>query len=107
METTSRDTTPAEEERQQENGNGASAAPPRLCDGIELIGEYEDSGYKEAPSIARRADGQIIQLPSLLYVVAESVDGRRTYAEISERVTEATKRGVGPEDVQFLVEEKL
>jgi putative peptide zinc metalloprotease protein len=43
-----------------------STAPParpraevlRRADGVELIGEYEDSGYKEPPAIARRADGQ-------------------------------------------------
>jgi putative peptide zinc metalloprotease protein len=85
----------------------ASSAPPQLADGIELIGEYADSGYKVPPSIARRADGQVIQLPALLYLVAESVDGRRTYAEIADRVTEATGRGVGPGDVQYLVEQKL
>ncbi len=80
---------------------------PRLVDDIELIGEYEDSGYKDPPSIARRADGPIIQLPALLYLLAESIDGRRTYPEIAERVTEATGRGLDPEDAQFLVEEKL
>jgi putative peptide zinc metalloprotease protein len=85
----------------------ADGKPPRLAEGIELIGEYEDSGYKEAPSIARRADGQIIQLAPLLYLIAECVDGRRTYAQIAERATEAIGRGVGAEDVQYLVDEKL
>jgi putative peptide zinc metalloprotease protein len=82
-------------------------APPKLAEGIELIGEYEDSGYKEPPSIARRADGQVIQLPKLLYFVAESADGQRTYEQIAERVTEATGRGVGGDDIRFLVNEKL
>jgi putative peptide zinc metalloprotease protein len=84
-----------------------SAAPPKVADGIELIGEYEDSGYKDPPSIARRADGQIIQLPHLLYVIAESADGQRSYEEIAQRVTEASGRGVSAENVQFLVDEKL
>jgi putative peptide zinc metalloprotease protein len=94
------------EARQSESSTTANGVP-RLADGIELIGEYEDSGYKEPPSIARRADGQIVQLPALLYLVAESVDGRRTYEEIAARVTEASGRGVGAEDVQFLIEKKL
>jgi putative peptide zinc metalloprotease protein len=99
-------------EAQDAQTEGASApradgAPPRLAEGIELIGEYEDSGYKEAPSIARRADGQVIQLPAILYHVAESIDGRRTYGEIAERVTEATSRGLGPEEIKYLVDEKL
>jgi putative peptide zinc metalloprotease protein len=85
----------------------ADGAPPQLAEGIELIGEYEDSGYKEAPSIARRADGQVIQLPAILYHLAESIDGRRTYEQIAERVTEATGRGLGPEEIKYLVDEKL
>jgi len=85
----------------------ADGAPPKLSEGIELIGEYEDSGYKEAPSIARRADGQIIQLPAILYHVAENVDGRSTYAEIAERATEATGRGLGPDEIKYLIDKKL
>ena len=96
-----------EERQEQQRGAAGDGKPPQLAEGVELIGEYEDSGYKEAPSIARRSDGQIIQLPALLYLVAESVDGRRTYAEIAARVTEASGRGVAPEDAQFLVDEKL
>jgi putative peptide zinc metalloprotease protein len=100
------------QEAQTAQGGGASApqadgAPPRLAEGIELIGEYEDSGYKEAPSIARRADGQVIQLPAILFHVAESIDGRRTYAEIAERATQATGRGLGPAEIKYLVDEKL
>jgi putative peptide zinc metalloprotease protein len=95
------------EATQEEQAVQADGRPPQLAEGIELIGEYEDSGYKDPPSIARRADGQVIQLPALLYLVAESVDGSRTYEQIAERVTEASRRGVGPGDVQFLVEKKL
>jgi putative peptide zinc metalloprotease protein len=84
-----------------------NGAPPRLADGIELIGEYEDSGYKDPPSIARRADGQIIQLPEILFVVAEAIDGRRGYDEIAKITTEASGRGVSSENVEFLIDEKL
>ena len=84
-----------------------NGAPPKLADGIELIGEYEDSGYKDPPSIARRADGQIIQLPALLYVIAEAANGQRSYEEIAERATEASGRGVSGENVEFLIDEKL
>jgi putative peptide zinc metalloprotease protein len=84
-----------------------AAAPPKLAEGVELIGEYEDSGYKEPPSIARRADGQIIQLPTLLYLIAEKADGRASYEEIAESVSAETQRGVSGENVRFLVDEKL
>src|SRR5438309_10255363 len=50
---------------------------PRLADGLELIGEYRDSGFQEPHYIVRRADGQIIQLPRLMYVLAASLDGNR------------------------------
>jgi putative peptide zinc metalloprotease protein len=93
--------------REQQVAVQPDGAPPKLAEGIELIGEYEDSGYKEPPSIARRADGQVIQLPKLLYFVAESADGKRSYEQIAERVTEATGRGVGGDDIRFLVNEKL
>jgi putative peptide zinc metalloprotease protein len=83
------------------------AAAPRLAAGIELIGEYKESGYKEPPYIARRADGQTIQMPRLLYVVAEQVDGRRGFDEIAERVSETFGRPVSADNVRVLVEEKL
>ena len=35
---------------------------PRLADGVELLGEYKDSGYSQPPSLVRRADGQVIQM---------------------------------------------
>lgn len=91
----------------QETAEAAPDGRPQLAAGIELIGEYEDSGYKEPPSIARRADGQIIQLPSLLYLIAEKADGRTSCEEIAERVSDETRRGVSADNVRFLVEEKL
>src|SRR5438876_3948069 len=89
------------------NGEGRPSAVPRLADGIELIGRMQGSGYKEPPYLARRADGQVIQLPPLLYVLAEQIDGRRDYQEIAEHATEAFKRGITAENAQFLVDEKL
>jgi putative peptide zinc metalloprotease protein len=62
--------------RQQQAAAQADGGPPKLADGIELIGEYEDSGYKEPPSIARREDGQVVQLPKLLYFVAECAEAK-------------------------------
>jgi putative peptide zinc metalloprotease protein len=94
------------EQREREQAESLNGVP-RLAEDIELIGEYEDSGYKEPPSIARRADGQIIQLPALLYLVAENVDGKKTYQQIAADVTEASGQGVDADGVKFLVEEKL
>jgi putative peptide zinc metalloprotease protein len=88
-------------------GAAQDGGAPKLAEGIELIGVYEGSGFKEAPYIARRADGQVIQLPQLLYMLAEEIDGRRSYDEIGARVSERFGRGLSGENVQFLVEEKL
>ena len=86
---------------------GANGGPPRLADGIELAGEYKDSGFREPPSIARRADGQIIQLPELLYMIAEEIDGSSSYDEIAARVSERFGRGLAGEDVEMLLEKQL
>jgi putative peptide zinc metalloprotease protein len=80
---------------------------PRLADGVELLGEFRDSGFKEPPSLVQREDGQVLQLPRLLYLVAESLDGRHTSAEIASRVSEATGRGLDADGVAFLVAERL
>jgi putative peptide zinc metalloprotease protein len=68
---------------------------------------YEGSGFKDPPYIARRSDGQMVQMPELLYLVAEEIDGRKSYDEIAERVTQKFERGLDAEMVKMLVEEKL
>jgi putative peptide zinc metalloprotease protein len=65
------------------------------------------SGYRKPPALVRRADGQTIQLTPLLYLVLAGVDGRRTNAEIAERVSAAFGRPVSAENVATLVDQKL
>jgi putative peptide zinc metalloprotease protein len=83
------------------------APSPQLAHGIELIGEFEGSGFKVTPHLARRADGQVVQLTQLLYLVAEVCDGRRDVEAIADVVTEQYGRRVTGDNVQFLVDEKL
>jgi hypothetical protein len=89
----------------------AAAAPPagapRLAEGVELIGEFEGSGFKEPPLLARRADGQVVQLTQLLYLVAEACDGVRDLDAVADAVSERYGRRVSGENVAFLVDEKL
>jgi putative peptide zinc metalloprotease protein len=92
---------------QAPNSDGEAAEKPKLADGVELIGEYEDSGFKEAPYIARRSDGQVVQLAPLLYLIAELADGQRTNEEIAAASSEAIKRGVSADNVRQLVDERL
>ncbi|HEV7640941.1 MAG TPA: hypothetical protein VGO39_08765, partial [Gaiellaceae bacterium] len=55
----------------------------------------------------RRADGQVVQMPPLLYFVAEAVDGRRPYAEIAEQASQKFGRELDADGARLLVEEKL
>ncbi len=82
-------------------------AIPQLAPGIELFGEYQGSGFKETPYLARRADGQVIQLSRLLYLVAAQVDGRRSVEQIAARVSIEFGRIVSADNVRFLVENNL
>src|SRR3954468_553337 len=94
------------EERVPTTTEGAEG-PPSLADGVELIGEYEGSGFKQPPSLVRRADGQVIQLPSLLYRVAVKSDGRRSFDDIAREITAEIQRELDADQVRFLVAEKL
>src|SRR4051812_3147885 len=80
---------------------------PRLARGVELIGRFEDSGFKEPPYIARRADGQVVQLAPVLYALAEEVDGRRDTAQIAESLSHRIQRGVDAQMVEMLLDEQL
>ena len=77
------------------------------ADGVELIGEMVGSGYHEPPALARRGDGQTFQLTPLLYLVLETVDGRRSFAEVAERVSAAYGRTVTADNVRTLVDQQL
>ncbi len=88
-------------------GIGGREDRPRLADGIDLIGEFEDSGFKQAPFIARRSDGQVVQMPDLLYRLAEQVDGQANLEQIAERFSHAIERNVEAGDVQMLIDEQL
>ena len=83
-----------------------SEAPTRV-DGVELLGEMVGSGYRTPPALVRRADGQVLQLTPLLYLVLGAVDGRRTPAEIAEHVGRRLGRSLTAADVRTLVEGHL
>lgn len=76
-------------------------------EGLELIGEQEGSGFKEPPSLARRPDGQVLQLTPLLYAVAELADGERDLAAIAQGVSERIGRRVSVDNVRTLLDNKL
>jgi putative peptide zinc metalloprotease protein len=83
------------------------AYPPRLADGVELLGELRDSGFTKPPSLIRRADGQMIQLSQLLYLVACRIDGNRAPGAIANLVSGDLGRSLSPDQVTYLIIDKL
>src|SRR5271168_4397710 len=83
------------------------AGAPRLADGVELLGEYKDSGYSQPPSLVRRADGQVIQMSPLLYQVTCRIDGSRDPAAIARLVSADLGRSLNADQVRQLITAKL
>jgi putative peptide zinc metalloprotease protein len=80
---------------------------PRLADGVELLGAYQDSGYSQPPSLVRRGDGQVIQMSPLLYRVTCRIDGSRDAAAIAELVSDDIGRSLTADQVRHLINAKL
>ncbi len=107
-------TAPVQDQADAVVGGQATAPPPAgggavpvRADGVQLLGAVPGSGYRVAPALVRRGDGQTIQLTPLLYAVLEQVDGRRTTAEVAEAVGDAIGRQVSAADVETLCDSKL
>ena len=79
-------------------------SPPDRADGVRLIGEMRGSGYRQPPALARRSDGQTIQLTPMLYLLLEALDGRRDHTELAAVVSSGTGRDVSPSNVATLVD---
>jgi|SRR5271170_3932719 len=80
---------------------------PRLAEGVELLGEYQGSGYSQPPSLVRRADGQAIQMSALLYGVTCRIDGSRSPAGIAGLVSGDLGRSLTADQVRYLIIAKL
>ena len=79
-------------------------ALPARAEGIELLGDVHGSGYAAGAALVRRADGQVVQLGPLLYTLLESVDGRRTTAELADVLCERLGRPCDEEHVIALAQ---
>jgi putative peptide zinc metalloprotease protein len=80
---------------------------PSRAQGVQLLGQSEGSGYREPPSLVRRADGQTLQLTPLLYLVLEATDGTRSLAEIAQHASTGSGRLVSSENVRTLMDSQL
>lgn len=83
-------------------------SPPfRLADGVELVGPYQGSGYRERRYVIVRGDGQVVQVSELLYRLASAIDGRSGPGDLARRVRADTGRELAAGDVDGLVRERL
>ncbi len=80
---------------------------PLPAEGVTLIGDMVGSGYRVPPALARRSDGQTVQLTPMLYAVLSAVDGTRDVAGIATAVSQATGRGVSTDNVHTFLDDTL
>ncbi|TLM72887.1 hypothetical protein [Pseudarthrobacter sp. NamB4] len=80
---------------------------PARAQGVQLLGQSEGSGYREAPSLVRRSDGQTLQLTRLLYLVLEAADGSRNVEEIARHASDGSGRLVSAGNVRTLMDSQL
>src|SRR5690349_19085251 len=88
-------------------GAPATTGAPARADGVQLLGEQPGSGYRVAPALVQRSDGQVLQLTPLLYAVLAAVDGARSFDEIAAVVSKAVQRDVRGDDIETLVDKQL
>jgi len=79
----------------------------RLALGVELLGEFKNSGYSPPPFLVRRPDGQVIQMTRLLYLMAALIDGSRDAAAIAALASEKLGRSLGADQVRYIITVKL
>ncbi|NYG54595.1 hypothetical protein [Nocardioides perillae] len=80
------------------------ATAPRRAAGVDLLGEVPGSGYREPPALARRADGQVVQLTPFLHLLLQQVDGERGPEELAAAVSAAAGRTVTADNVVALLD---
>src|SRR6266545_6125179 len=79
----------------------------QLADGVELLGRYQGSGFKEQPYLVKRADGQVVQVTELIYLVATCLAAGYHLHQVAVRVSDDFGRAVSVENVAYLVNQKL
>ncbi|HYP19417.1 MAG TPA: hypothetical protein VEY08_05030 [Chloroflexia bacterium] len=75
---------------------------PKLADDINLKGEMQESAFEEPPWLLER-DGGYIQVPKLLYHVAEQCTGDQTHEQMAEAVGQKLGRKVTADNIKTLV----
>src|SRR2546425_6936418 len=79
---------------------------PAIAPSVQLIGEFEGSAFRQRQWLIER-DGHFIQVPELLYRVAEYANSERTLDEIASLVTTSTDWTVTADQIRAIVAAKL
>src|ERR1700753_525867 len=90
----------------------AEVTPVATADGLKLLGEYQGSGFTEPRFIVRRADGQVIQLSRLLYLVTAAIaageaDGGWSADRGARHAGAEFGRDLTADNIRYLVDGKL
>ncbi|MFN0090163.1 MAG: AAA family ATPase [Acidimicrobiales bacterium] len=81
--------------------------PPRLADGVTLIGPYLDGGFEQRRYLIRRGDGQMVLVSALLHCIAALLDGARTLEQVAAAASDAFERELTADNVRYVIETKL
>ncbi len=84
-----------------------ASAVPRLARGVVRLGPMAGSGYRVPPRLARRGDGQVVQLTPLVDAVLEAIDGQCDLSLVTDAASEYSGRDLHVDDVHYLIEHKL
>ncbi|HEX4686287.1 MAG TPA: MinD/ParA family protein [Nocardioides sp.] len=90
-----------------EDDEGHLVAGWRVVAGVTDLGSAQDTGLRQRTYLVRRADGQVIQLSDLLYLVLGHLDPRTTSAEIADSISMDFGRRLSPDGLRHLVETRL
>ena len=74
---------------------------------VELIGSFQGSGRTDDTYLAKRSDGQWVQLSPLLWLTLSNLDGVRSSTQVADCVTAAWGHPVAGEDIDYLIDKKL
>ena len=80
---------------------------PSLAPGLQLLGRYEGSGFKDDHFLVARSDGQIVHLSALLYHVLAELAPERTADDVGRAVSARVGKVLPPDGVRYLLEKKL
>ncbi len=95
-------TTTAEPRAELEGAAGRGALD--RARGVELLGDFDGSGYEEGSALVRRADGQMVQLGPLMYALLDCVDGQRDVSALAGCLSERLGRELDEQHVVRLAE---